>query len=197
MFRLYQIKQLIMTNREEFDANKAFPFKSGSFVGNIIGSAIAVVLFYAVILMRLGSIEHDPWWLQTINFLIVIAAGCAYFLPSYVAFDLKIIDDVLKGKKHRHRWLILLLNLFVGYTLIGWIILLIWSYRPGRILEIPVSIAVAQTDIVNSEKPLKISSEKIPESPEDRLQKLADMKEKDLINEDEFNSKKEEILKEM
>ena len=73
-----------MTTIEEFDANKAFPFKSGSFVGNIIGSAIAVVLFYAVILMRLGSIEHDPWWLQTINFLILIAAGCAYFLPSYV-----------------------------------------------------------------------------------------------------------------
>ena len=64
-------------------------------------------------------------------------------------------------------------------------------------LEIPVSIAVAQTDIVNSEKPLKISSEKTPESPEDRLQKLADVKEKGLIDEDEFKSKKEEILKGM
>ena len=186
-----------MTTIEEFDANKAFPFKSGSFVGNIIVSAIAVVLFYAVILMRLGSIEHDPWWLQTINFLIVIAAGCAYFLPSYVAFDLKIIDDVLKGKKHRHRWLILLLNLFVGYTLIGWIILLIWSYRPGKILDIPVSITVTQTDTVNSEKPLNIPPEKTPESPEDRLKKLADVKEKGLIDEDEFKSKKEEILKGM
>ena len=186
-----------MTNREEFDANKAFPFKSGSFVGNIIVSAIAVVLFYVVILMRLDSIEHDPWWLQTINFLIVIAAGCAYFLPSYVAFDLKIIDDVLKGKKHRHRWLILLLNLFVGYTLIGWIILLIWSFRPGKILDIPVSITVTQTDSVNSEKPLNIPPEKTPESPEDRLKKLADVKEKGLIDEDEFKSKKEEILKGM
>ena len=188
-------KELI--TEEEFDANKAFPFKSGSFVGNIIGSAIAVVLFYAVILMRLGSIEHDPWWLQTINFLILIAAGCAYFLPSYVAFDLKIIDDVLKGKKHRHRWLILLLNLFVGYTLIGWIILLFWSYRPGKILDIPVSITVTQTDTVNSEKPLNIPPEKNPESPEDRLKKLADVKEKGLNDEDEFKSKKEEILKGM
>ena len=74
-----------MHNIEEFDSNKVFPFNLGSFVGNIIVSAIAVVLFYVVILMRLDSIEHDPWWLQTINFLIVIAAGCAYFLPSYVA----------------------------------------------------------------------------------------------------------------
>ena len=43
----------------------------------------------------------------------------------------------------------------------------------------------------------EITSEKTPESPEDRLQKLAEMKEKGLINEDEFNSKKEVILKEM
>jgi hypothetical protein len=41
------------------------------------------------------------------------------------------------------------------------------------------------------------TSEKTPDSPEDRLQKLGDMKEKGLINEDEFNSKKEVILKEM
>ena len=40
-------------------------------------------------------------------------------------------------------------------------------------------------------------SEKTPESPEDRLQKLTVMKEKGLINEEEFNSKKEEILKEI
>jgi len=32
---------------------------------------------------------------------------------------------------------------------------------------------------------------------EDRLKKLADVKEKGLIDEDEFKSKKEEILKEM
>ena len=184
-----------MTNIEEFDANQAFPFKSGSFVGNIIVSAIAVVLFYAVILMRIETIEYDPWWLKTINFLIVCAVGYAYFLPSFVAFNLKLIDDVLEGKKHRHRWLILLLNLFVGYTLIGWFILLIWSFRPGKILEIPVSITVTQTDTVNSEKPLNKPPEKTPESPEDRLQKLADVKEKGLIDEDEFKSKKEEILK--
>ncbi len=84
-----------MPDIEEFDSYKVFPFKSGSFVGNIIVSAIAVVLFNVVILMRLDSIEHDSWWLKTINFLIVIAAGCAYFLPSIVAFDLKLIDDVL------------------------------------------------------------------------------------------------------
>ena len=60
---------------------------------------------------------------------------------------------------------------------------------------------IAQNSIVDKEETTtsdkEITSEKTPESPEDRLQKLADMKEKGLINEDEFNSKKEVILKEM
>jgi hypothetical protein len=43
----------------------------------------------------------------------------------------------------------------------------------------------------------EITPNKTPESPEDRLQKLGDMKEKGLVDEDEFNSKKAEILKEM
>ena len=41
------------------------------------------------------------------------------------------------------------------------------------------------------------TSDKTPEGSEEKLQKLANMKEKGLINEDEFNSKKEEILKDM
>ena len=43
----------------------------------------------------------------------------------------------------------------------------------------------------------EITPNKTPESPEDRLKKLGDMKEKGLVDEDEFNSKKAEILKEM
>ena len=54
---------------------------------------------------------------------------------------------------------------------------------------------------VNKEKTtnsvIETTSENSSESPEDRLQKLGDMKEKGLVNEDEFNSKKAEILKEM
>ena len=60
---------------------------------------------------------------------------------------------------------------------------------------------IAENSIVDKEETptsdKETTSEKTPESPEDRLKKLADMKEKGLINEDEFNSKKEVILKEM
>jgi len=60
---------------------------------------------------------------------------------------------------------------------------------------------IAQNSIVDKEETTtsekEITSEKTPDSPEDKLQKLGDLKEKGLLTEDEFNSKKAEILKEM
>ena len=60
---------------------------------------------------------------------------------------------------------------------------------------------INQNSIVDKEESTtsdkETTSEKTPESPEDKLQKLTEMKEKGLINEDDFNSKKELILKEM
>ena len=49
--------------------------------------------------------------------------------------------------------------------------------------------------ILNSDT--ESTSDKTPEGPEEKLQKLAEMKEKGLINEDDYNNKKEEILKVM
>jgi len=60
---------------------------------------------------------------------------------------------------------------------------------------------INQNSIVDKEESTtsdkETTSEKTPESPGDKLQKLTEMKEKGLINEDDFNSKKELILKEM
>lgn len=41
-----------------------------------------------------------------------------YFLPSYIA----------NKRRHRNFWPILVLNLFLGWIVIGWIIALIWSF---------------------------------------------------------------------
>ncbi len=112
-------------------------------------------------------------------------------------------DYNIPSLKHPYRWIIFFTNILLGWTGIGWLILYFWSFIPGNVLAeiITFDKYIVQDGIVDKdEKPTsnkEKTSEKTPETPEDRLQKLADMKEKDLINEDEFNSKKEEILKEM
>ena len=40
-----------------------------------------------------------------------------HFLPTFVAFV----------REHRHAVLILVLNIFFGWTIIGWLVLLIWA----------------------------------------------------------------------
>ena len=47
----------------------------------------------------------------------LLIASIIYVLPTITAF--------FRG--HRNRWLILILNIFLGYTIIVWLLLLLWS----------------------------------------------------------------------
>jgi hypothetical protein len=48
---------------------------------------------------------------------LALALLFVHFLPSYLAFQ----------RKHPHSVAILLLNIFLGWTLIAWVILLVWA----------------------------------------------------------------------
>jgi hypothetical protein len=51
---------------------------------------------------------------------IVTVALWAFFYPTIVAF-----------KRGTHtRWWVLVLNLFFGWTMVGWFICLLWAYGP-------------------------------------------------------------------
>ncbi len=53
-----------------------------------------------------------------IVFLLLLLGGAAlYFLPSMIA--------IFRG--HRNALGLLVLNLFLGWTLVGWVIALVWS----------------------------------------------------------------------
>lgn len=48
---------------------------------------------------------------------VAIPAVILYVLPCFIAFR----------RKHRNRTAILVTNLFVGWTFIGWVVALIWA----------------------------------------------------------------------
>lgn len=54
--------------------------------------------------------------------IIIIIASILYFLPAVTAW--------LRG--HPSKWAIIALNLLLGWTLLGWIIALIWSLTGTR-----------------------------------------------------------------
>ena len=51
--------------------------------------------------------------------LLVVVGGCLtiYFLPAMVAHS----------RKHRNKLAIVILNIFLGWTFVGWVIALVWS----------------------------------------------------------------------
>lgn len=111
--------------------------------------------------------------------IYIILLSPLYFLPTIIA-----------GKNKQGS--VFVLNLFLGWTIIGWLIALIWaaydgdeSDRKDKKIAEPV-ITIEQT------KPAE------PENPQlskyDELEKLADLKNKGVISEEEFIAEKRKIL---
>jgi fluoride ion exporter CrcB/FEX len=61
-----------------------------------------------------------PFYLYTaLIFIGVLAALLVYLIPSFVAVH----------REHENKTGILLVNFFAGWTIVGWIVCLIWSLR--------------------------------------------------------------------
>lgn len=93
----------------------------------------------------------------------ILLIGVIYFSPAINAYS----------KKKRNRKAVLVLNFFLGWTLIGWVVALVWATT------------------VDKEEGASLSPKS---SSVEELHKLAELKEKGVLTEDEFNKKKQEIL---
>ncbi|NWL48412.1 hypothetical protein DM819_21725 [Pseudomonas hunanensis] len=94
-----------------------------------------------------------------------------YFLPIIIAW--------LRG--HHNKAPIFLLNLFLGWTGIGWLAALIWSVS-----------AIRRRATVESSR-IPASSSGI-EDPYQKLEKLAELRERGHITAEEFDAEKAKLL---
>ncbi|WP_375123599.1 superinfection immunity protein [Pseudomonas sp. LW8] len=101
-----------------------------------------------------------------IVFLFLIMA--TYFLPSFNAFS----------RKHPDRWPIFMLDLFLGWTIVGWVVSLVWS--------------VSQ---ITSPEMTRVPSQSQPEADKyQKLERIGSLKEKGLLTESEFEAEKAKLL---
>ncbi len=73
---------------------------------------------------------------------------CIYFIPTIVA----------KKKKHDNKTAITLLNIFLGWTLVGWVVSLVWAVKKPPVYQVnnynitnPVNVPV-ETQTPNAEQ---------------------------------------------
>lgn len=96
--------------------------------------------------------------------IIIIFLFVIYFLPSIIA---------IYFREHQSQIAIFVVNLFLGWTLLGWVVALAWSLtKPAQ-------------EVINSQPTQSVA---------DEIQKLANLKEQGLLTDYEFNKKKSEIL---
>lgn len=98
--------------------------------------------------------------------IVIIAAIGLYFLPTII------------GWNKRNSFSILLLNFFLGWTFIGWVVALVWATTND-----------AQPVVVQQ----KVSTPK-PASNADELEKLASLKDRGIITPEEFEQQKARVL---
>ncbi|MEX5587074.1 superinfection immunity protein [Pseudomonas urmiensis] len=101
-----------------------------------------------------------------------VTAALFYFPPTIVAWI----------RQHPNRVSIFLLNLLLGWTVIGWFVALIWSasaIRRNRVDEpsTPAARPAAENDSYR------------------RLEQLADLKERGHLTQEEFDEEKRRVLK--
>jgi len=97
----------------------------------------------------------------------VIIILAIYFLPSFVAAG--------REPKHNSPGGVFVLNLFLGWTLVGWVIALAWASS---------NTAKTTKSIVNVET-MSVGSE---------LTKLVELRDQGILNELEFEEQKQKLL---
>lgn len=90
-----------------------------------------------------------------------IITQCLYFLPYLIA----------NGKGHPQETAIFILNLFAGWTIIAWIIALVWSFTKKAVMPL-------QTTLSNA----------------DEIAKFKNLLDSGIITKEEFENKKKELL---
>jgi hypothetical protein len=108
-----------------------------------------------------------------LGFILLALAVLVYFIPTIVA-----------GKRgHPNGTPIFLLNLFLGWTALGWLAALIWSASAISDHASPATSPLQTPDTATDDEPYL------------KLEKLADLKERGHLTAEEFEVEKAKILK--
>jgi hypothetical protein len=62
--------------------------------------------------------RDDMWALPAAGRLVVVLTAALYFAPTLVA----------QGRRHHQAGAIFVLSLFLGWTLLGWVVALVWAF---------------------------------------------------------------------
>lgn len=133
-------------------------------------------------------------YLVGLSAIVIVISLISYFLPTIIA--------MLRGKSNT--FAILLLNLFLGWTFIGWIVALIWSVTSDSKLQTIVVNNNSSIEPGNEYKALSTQGIKLEQTGNLKLnshhekilslQKLKQLLDDGILTQEEFIQQKNQIL---
>jgi Ca2+/Na+ antiporter len=200
-----------MTNLHLPSENTKYYIPFGGF-GTSLG-AIVILVPICWVLAVIG-LNNTPWaYVAAVLIFLII-----YFIPIKVAADIKdripeiaaLDKELKKGSKIRHPffWVIVLITIIFGGTLVVWFIALIWAHWPGNVIVPEVILKNLQSEqnfdnqqnvepdhIQSSDESEKSNfSTETNDSIESKIAKINELLNKGLITQEEFDSKKQSII---
>lgn len=138
---------------------------------------LIVLLFLAFYSWSMGQIPSDELngFGKFVSVLFFIFGPALYLLPTYEAW----------ARKHKSFSSIALLNIFLGWTLLGWVGALVWACK-SQVQEVEVVHSYASTPTPTP----------TPQAPNltDELRKLAQLRDDGILSESEFQAQKAKLL---
>ncbi len=117
---------------------------------------------------------------MAVTLILLLVSLVIYFYPSFL------------GRYKENFTSILLLNLFLGWTLVGWVIALVWATSKDD--KTKSDLLKIQAEQKAALEKLVIDNTQRNSSIADEIQKLNDLRSKGLISDEEFEKIRKKIL---
>lgn len=112
------------------------PFSFGQVFKGLISAVLVSIMGVGLIAWGTSFAPDSEAkdWVVMIGMLCFMAA---YIIPTSLALNVSGrlgFDESRVTIKHPHLWLIAIVNIFFGLTLIGWFFSLFWASSPGNVV---------------------------------------------------------------
>lgn len=131
---------------------------------------LAFLAFYSWSMGQLPPNELNGFG-KLVSMLFFVFGPALYLLPTYEAWNHKSFNAIA------------LLNVFLGWTLIGWVAALVWACK-SQVQEVEVVHAYSPTPAPTPQTSVLA----------DELRKLAQLRDEGILSESEFQSQKSKLL---
>lgn len=138
---------------------------------------LIVLLFLAAYSWSMGQIPSNELngFGKLVAMLFFVVAPALYLLPTFEAWK----------RKHKSLASVALLNIFLGWTLLGWVAAMVWACKSQ----------VQRVEVVHTSMPAAATAAPpAVNSVPDELRKLAKLRDDGILNEEEFQAQKAKLL---